>query len=436
MQKRRIVIMGAAGRDFHNFNLVYRERADCEVVAFTATQIPDIAGRAYPAELAGALYPKGIPILAEDDLPTIVAERGVNEIVFAYSDVSHEYVMHRASLANALGADFTLLGAEETMLDARKPVVAVCAVRTGSGKSQTTRSVAELLTSRGKRVVVVRHPMPYGDLRLQVCQRFAKYDDMSKHRCTIEEMEEYEQHIARGTVVYGGVDYAKILEEAEKEADVVLWDGGNNDTSFYTPDVLIVVADPHRVGNELTYYPGEQNLRMADVVLINKEDTARPEDVARLVKNITSVNPGAMIIHAQSPVTFENGVDLSGKRALVIEDGPTLTHGGMTFGAGAVAARAAGAMLVDARPHAVGRIRALFEQYPHVGQVLPAAGYNAEQIADLEKTVNAVDCDYVIIGTPIDLRRIIKINKPTVRVRYDLRVPGKPDLEDALARLL
>jgi predicted GTPase len=436
MPKRRIVIMGAAGRDFHNFNLVYRDRPDCEVVAFTAAQIPDIAGRAYPAELAGPLYPAGIPILAEDDLATIVTERGVDEVVFAYSDVSHEHVMHRASLANALGADFTLLGAEQTMLDSRRPVVAVCAVRTGSGKSQTTRSVAELLIARGKRVVVVRHPMPYGDLRVQACQRFAEYDDMVRHRCTIEEMEEYERHIAMGIVVYAGVDYGMILEEAEKEADVVLWDGGNNDGSFYTPDVLIVVADPHRVGHELTYYPGEQNLRMADVVLINKEDTARPEDVAKLVKNIESVNPRAMVIHAQSPVVFEDGVDLSGKRVLVIEDGPTLTHGGMTFGAGAVAARAAGARLVDARPQAVGRIKALFEQYPHVGQVLPAAGYSAAQIADLEATVNAVDCDFVVVGTPIDLRRVIKINKPSVRVRYDLRVPGRPGLEDALARIL
>jgi len=436
MPKRRIVIMGAAGRDFHNFNLVYRERPDCEVVAFTATQIPDIAGRAYPAELAGPLYPQGIPILAEADLPAIVAERGVDEVVFAYSDVSHEYVMHRASLANALGADFTLLGAEQTMLDSRRPVVAVCAVRTGSGKSQTTRAVVELLHARGKRVVVVRHPMPYGDLRVQACQRFAEYDDMVRHRCTIEEMEEYEHHIAAGSVVYAGVDYGMILEEAEKEADVILWDGGNNDGSFYTPDVLIVVADPHRVGHELTYYPGEQNLRMADVVLINKEDTARPEDVARLVENIQSVNPRAMVIHAQSPVVFEDGVDLSGKRVLVVEDGPTLTHGGMTFGAGAVAARAAGARLVDARPHAVGRIKALFEQYPHVGQVLPAAGYSAAQIADLEATVNAVDCDFVVIGTPIDLRRVISINKPSVRVRYDLRVPGRPGLEDALARIL
>jgi len=434
MPKRRIVIMGAAGRDFHNFNLVYRERADCEVVAFTATQIPDIAGRAYPAELAGPLYPDGIPILAEVDLPTIVAERCVDEIVFAYSDVSHEYVMHRASLTNALGADFTLLGAEQTMLDSRKPVVAVCAVRTGSGKSQTTRSVAELLTARGKRVVVVRHPMPYGDLRVQVCQRFAEYDDMVRHRCTIEEMEEYEPHIAMGSVVYAGVDYGKILEEAEKEADVILWDGGNNDASFYTPDVLIVVADPHRVGHELTYYPGEQNLRMADVVLINKEDTARREDIARLVENVRSVNPGAMIVHGESPVAFENGIDLRGKRVLVVEDGPTLTHGGMKRAA--VAAKAAGATPVEARPHAVGRIKALFEQYPHVGAVLPAAGYSAEQIADLEKTVNAVDCDVVVIGTPIDLRRVITINKPAVRVRYDLRVSGKPDLEDALARVL
>jgi len=436
MQRRRVVILGAAGRDFHNFNLVYRERADCEVVAFTATQIPDIAGRAYPTELAGPLYPQGIPILAEADLPAIVAKHGVNDVVFAYSDVSHEYVMHRASQANALGANFILLGASETMLKSTKPVVAVCAVRTGSGKSQTTRSVAEILRSRGKRIVVIRHPMPYGDLRLQVCQRFAEYDDMIRHKCTIEEMEEYELHIAMGSVVYAGVDYAEILRQAEAEADVILWDGGNNDASFYVPDVLIVVADPHRVGHELTYYPGEQNLRMADYVVINKEDTAAQDDVARLAANIASVNPGAKVIHAQSPVAFEDGVDLKGKRVLVIEDGPTVTHGGMSFGAGAVAARNAGATLVDARPHAVGRIRGLYKQYPHVGTVLPAAGYSADQIADLEETVNAVDCDYVVIGTPIDLRRIIKINKPAVRVRYDLKVLGRPSLEDALEGIL
>ncbi len=436
MQRRRVVIMGAAGRDFHNFNLVYRDREAFEVVAFTATQIPDIAGRVYPTELAGSLYPHGIPIHQENDLPKLMAENNIDDVVFAYSDVPHEYVMHKASLVNALGANFLLLGAEETMVKSKRPVVSICAVRTGCGKSQTTRSVAEILTARGKRVVVIRHPMPYGDLAEQIWQRFGEYDDMIKEKCTIEEMEEYEPHIARGNIVYAGVDYERILEEAEKEADVVLWDGGNNDTSFYVPDVLMVVADPHRVGHELSYYPGEQNLRSADAVIINKEDTATREDIESLVRNIESVNPSAAIVHAESPVTFDEDVDLRGKRVLVIEDGPTLTHGGMKIGAGTVAAEQAGAILVDAREHARGKIAEMFRTYPGVGTLLPAAGYSPEQVADLEATVNAVDCDHVIIGTPIDLRKIIDIERPSVRVRYDLKVVGGPSLEEILEDVL
>jgi predicted GTPase len=432
MQRRRVLIMGAAGRDFHNFNLVYRSREDREVVAFTATQIPNIAGRVYPTELAGPLYPHGIPIRPEGDLETLIDEREIDDVVFAYSDVTHEHVMHAASRVNAAGANFVLLGAEETMIRSKCPLIAICAVRTGAGKSQTTRRVAEILTERGKRLVVIRHPMPYGDLRKQVWQRFAQYDDMIREKCTIEEMEEYEPHIQRGNVVYAGVDYERILEEAEKEAEIILWDGGNNDAPFYASDLLIVVADPHRVGHELRYYPGEQNLRMADVVIINKEDTANPADVERLAANVASVNPRAAIIHANSPVRFDEQVDLRGKRVLVVEDGPTLTHGGMTIGAGTVAAEAAGAILVDAREHALGKIREMYEAYPGIGTLLPAVGYSPEQVADLQKTVNAVDCDYVVIGTPIDLRRVIDIARPSVRVRYDIEIPGRPNLLDVL----
>jgi predicted GTPase len=433
MEKRRVVIMGAAGRDFHNFNLVYRDNDAFEVVAFTATQIPDIAGRAYPAELAGPLYPEGIPILPEEDLERTIAEHNIDDVVFAYSDVPHQYVMNKCSLVNAVGPNFVLMGARDTMIKAKKPVVSVCAVRTGCGKSQTTRRVAEILLGRGRKVVAIRHPMPYGDLREQVWQRFGEYDDMIRQKCTIEEMEEYEPHIDMGVVVFAGVDYGRILEEAEKEADVILWDGGNNDASFYVPDILIVVTDPHRVGHELTYYPGEQNLRSADVVVINKEDSADASSVDQLVENIRSVNPDATIIHADSPVVFEEEVDLSGKRVLVVEDGPTLTHGGMKIGAGTVAALAAGAELVDPREHAVGKIAGTYEKYPDIGILLPAMGYSPEQVADLEATINAVDCDYVVIGTPIDLRKVVNIERPSVRVRYDLKVKGSPTLEDVLA---
>jgi len=432
MQKRRVVIMGAAGRDFHNFNLVYRDNDAYEVVAFTATQIPDIAGRAYPTELAGSLYPNGIPIVPEEQLEKLIVDEKIDDVVFAYSDVPHEYVMNKCSLVNAAGANFILMGANETMIKSSKPVVSICAVRTGCGKSQTTRRVAEILLEHGKKVVAIRHPMPYGDLREQVWQRFGEYKDMIKHKCTIEEMEEYEPHIDSGVVVFAGVDYGRILEEAEKEADVVLWDGGNNDASFYKPDLLIVVADPHRVGHELRYYPGEQNLRAADVVVINKEDSAEAADVERLVANIKSVNPSATILHADSPVVFEEDVDLSGKRVLVVEDGPTLTHGGMKLGAGTVAALAAGAVLVDPREHATGKMAETYEKYPDIGVLLPAMGYSPEQVADLEKTINEVDCDYVVIGTPIDLRKVVNIEKPSVRVRYDLKVLGSPNLEDVL----
>ena len=432
MQRRRVVIMGAAGRDFHNFNLVYRGHEEFEVVAFTATQIPDIAGRAYPTELAGPLYPQGIPIVPEEDLGKLMADSKIDDVVFAYSDVPHEYVMHKCSMVNAAGPHFVLMGAEDTMIKSKKPVVSVCAVRTGCGKSQTSRRVAEILIEHGKKVAAIRHPMPYGDLRDQIWQRFGEYDDMIKHKCTIEEMEEYEPHIDKGIVVFAGVDYGKILAEAEKEADVIMWDGGNNDASFYAPDLLIVVADPHRVGHELSYYPGEQNLRMADVVVINKEDSANQADIDQLVSNIESVNPAATIIHANSPTVFDEDVDLAGKRVLVIEDGPTLTHGGMTIGAGTVAATAAGAVLVDPREHAVGKMAETYKKYPGIGTLLPAMGYSPEQVVDLQTTVNAVDCDYVVIGTPIDLRKIIDIERPSVRVGYDLEVKGSPTLEDVL----
>jgi predicted GTPase len=433
MQRRRVVIMGAAGRDFHNFNLFYRDRDEYEVVAFTATQIPDIAGRAYPTELAGPLYPDGIPIVPEEDLMKLMGDSQIDDVVFAYSDVPHEYVMHKCSLVNAAGANFILMGARETMIKSKKPLVSICAVRTGCGKSQTTRRVADILIGMGKKVVAIRHPMPYGDLREQIWQRFGEYDDMIKHKCTIEEMEEYEPHIEKGIVVFAGVDYGRILEEAEKEADVVMWDGGNNDASFYVPDLLIVVADPHRVGHELSYYPGEQNLRAADVVVINKEDSADEADIVQLVKNIKSVNPTAKIVHANSPTVFDRDVDLKGKRVLVVEDGPTLTHGGMKIGAGTVAALAAGAVLVDPREHAVGKMADTYKKYPKIGTLLPAMGYSPEQVADLQTTVNAVDCDYVVIGTPIDLRRVIDIERPSVRVKYDLEVTSSPTLEDILA---
>ena len=429
--------MGAAGRDFHNFNTVYRDNPDYEVVAFTATQIPNIEGRTYPAELAGELYPNGIPIHDEADLTKLIMELQVDDVVFSYIDVPHEYVMHKASKVIKYGANFVLLGGEPTMIKSKKPVVAIGAVRTGCGKSQTTRRVAEVVSSAGEKVVVIRHPMPYGDLAKQKVQRFATLEDLKRHDCTIEEMEEYEPHIVRGSVVYAGVDYKAILDQAEKEADIILWDGGNNDLPFYKPDLFIVVADPHRVGHELSYFPGESNLRMADVVVINKMDSARPEDVSKLKENIGSVNPNATVIEANSPVTVENREIIAGKRCLIVEDGPTLTHGEMKFGAGTVAAEKFGASeIIDPRPWIEGTIAETFEKYPDIGHVLPAMGYGGQQMKDLEATINAVDCDVVVIGTPIDLRRIISIDKPSVRVTYDLEEIGSPDVTAVLKPFL
>jgi predicted GTPase len=429
--------MGAAGRDFHNFNCVYRDNEDFEVVAFTATQIPDIEGRLYPPELAGSLYPEGIPILAEEDLPQIIEENEVNQVVFSYSDVSHEYIGHVAAVVNASGADFVLLGAEATMLQSSVPVVAVCAVRTGCGKSQTTRRVAKILKEAGKKVVAIRHPMPYGDLVKQAVQRFETIEDLAKHECTIEEMEEYEPHIVSDIVVYAGVDYHKILEQAQEEADIILWDGGNNDTPFYKPDIFITVADPHRPGHELTYYPGETNLRMADVVVINKESTADYEGIETVRSNIREFNPAAVVVDAASPIFVEDPSVIDGKRVLVVEDGPTLTHGGMKYGAGVVAAdRFGAAELIDPRPFAVGSIEETFEKYPEIGILLPAMGYGTQQMKDLEATIKASDAEAVIIGTPIDLRRVIDLDKPSVRVRYELQEIGKPDLQDVIQDLL
>jgi predicted GTPase len=429
--------MGAAGRDFHNFNTVYRDNPDYEVVAFTATQIPNIEGRTYPAELAGELYPNGIPIHDEADLTKLIMEHQVDDVVFSYSDVPHEYVMHKASKVIKYGANFVLLGGEPTMIKSKKPVIAIGAVRTGCGKSQTTRRVAEVVSSAGKKVVAIRHPMPYGDLSKQKVQRFATLEDLKRHDCTIEEMEEYEPHIVRGSVVYAGVDYKAILDQAEKEADIILWDGGNNDLPFYKPDLFIVVADPHRVGHELSYFPGESNLRMADVVVINKMDSARPEDVSKLKENIAAVNPNATVIEANSPVTVENREIITGKRCLIVEDGPTLTHGEMKFGAGTVAAEKFDASeIIDPRPWIEGTIAETFEKYPDIGHVLPAMGYGGQQMKDLEATINAVDCDVVVIGTPIDLRRIISIDKPSVRVTYDLEEIGSPDVTAVLKPFL
>ncbi len=433
MNRTRVLIMGAAGRDFHNFNVIYRNDPQSKVVAFTATQIPNIEGRLYPPELSGELYPDGIPILDEVDLSRLISEFKVDDVVFAYSDVSHEYVMHKASKVLKCGSNFKLLGGEKTMIKSNKPVIAIGAVRTGSGKSQTTRRVAEVLTDAGTSVAVIRHPMPYGDLTKQKVQRFATIEDLKKHDCTIEEMEEYEPHIDRGSVVFAGIDYKAILDKAEKEADIILWDGGNNDMPFYKPDLFLVVVDPHRPGHELLFYPGESNLLMADVVVINKMDTAEPENIATVKANIASVNPGSTIIEAASPVTVEKPDVIKGKRCLVVEDGPTLTHGGMKFGAGIVAAEKFGATeVVDPRPWITGTIAETFESYPDIGKLLPAMGYGEQQIKDLEATINAADCDVVIIGTPIDLRRLLHIEKPSVRVTYNLKETGRPTVANVL----
>lgn len=433
MGKTRVVIMGAAGRDFHNFNTFFRDNDEYEVVAFTATQIPNIEGRCYPPDLAGRNYPNGIPILPEEELPSLIERDGVDQVVFAYSDVSHLDVMHKASIALSKGPDFRLMGPGTTMLESRVPVISVTAVRTGVGKSQTTRRVTDIMKKHGKKAVIVRHPMPYGDLIKQRVQRFATFEDLDRYDTTIEEREEYEPHIARGFVVYAGVDYGAILDEAEKEAEVILWDGGNNDLSFYRPDLQITLADPHRPGHETSFHPGEANLRMADVVILNKVDTARPEDVERVESTVKRVNPRATIIRAASPLTLEQGDMVRGKTALVVEDGPTLTHGGMTYGAGVIAARRHGAAeLVDPEPYAVGSIKDTLKKYPSLEPLLPAMGYGREQMRELEETINRTPADVVIIGTPIDLRRVINITKPALRVRYELEEIGRPNLEDVI----
>jgi predicted GTPase len=436
-KKDKVIIMGAAGRDFHNFNVYFRDNDSYDVVAFTATQIPGIEGRSYPAELAGQKYPKGISIYPEDDLSKLIREHDVDQVIFAYSDVSHEYVMHKASSVLASGADFRLMGPKSTMLRTDVPVISVCAVRTGSGKSQTSRQVAKTLKNKGLRVAVIRHPMPYGNLRKQVWQRFATYDDLNKYDCTIEEREEYEPHIDNGIIVYAGVDYEKILREAEKECDIIVWDGGNNDLPFYKPNLHIVVADPHRPGHELAFHPGETNLRMADIVIINKIDTADPQKVKQVRENIRLVNPQATVLDAASPVTADKPELIKGKRVLVIEDGPTLTHGNMAYGAGTILAKNSGASeIVDPKPYAVGSIREAYRKYTHLGALLPALGYSDKQVAELKETIDHVPCDVVVIGTPIDLRRVIAINKPTVRVKYELKVVGPVSLDQILDQFI
>ena len=435
MSPIKTLIMGAAGRDFHNFNVFYRDNKDYEVVAFTATQIPNIEGRKYPAELAGSLYPAGIPIYPESELVELIKAHKIDQVVFAYSDVQHEVVMHKASTVLAAGADFRLMGIGTTQIQSTKPVISVCAVRTGSGKSQTTRRVSQILRDMGYKVAAIRHPMPYGDLVKQKVQRFATYADLDKHECTIEEREEYEPHIDTGVVVYAGVDYEAILREAEKEVDIVLWDGGNNDFSFYKTDLNIVVADPHRAGHENTYHPGEVNVRLADVFVINKVDTADPEKVISVRNTLHQLNPKAVVIEGASPLFVDDPEAITGKRVLVVEDGPTLTHGEMAYGAGWVAARRFGAgEIVDPHPYAVGSIHDTYVKYPGTGAILPAMGYGDKMVKDLEETINKMDVDLVISATPIDLTRIIKVNKPMQRVGYELEEIGKPDLEDILKK--
>jgi predicted GTPase len=429
--------MGAAGRDFHNFNVYFRNRPEYDVVAFTATQIPGIEGRTYPTTLSGTMYPDGIPILPEADLPNIIKVKNIDLVVLAYSDISHEDVMHKASVVLACGADFRLMGPKSTMLKSTLPLISVCAVRTGAGKSTVSRSVSRSLKKLVGRVVVVRHPMPYGDLSKEVCERFASYEDMKKYDCTIEEREEYEPHIDIGNVVYAGVDYEQILREAEKEADVILWDGGNNDLPFYKPDLQIVVVDPLRPGHELQYYPGEANLRMADIVVINKVDSAKRVDLETVRKNVRSVKPEARIVEAASEIEVENESLIRGKRVVAVEDGPTVTHGGMKEGVGAIAARRFKAKrLVDPKPYAVGSIKKTYEKYPHLGKVLPAMGYGEKQIHELKETIQAIDFDSLVLGTPIDLRRVMEIPKPSVRVRYEIKETTKPKLEEILRTML
>ena len=429
----KVIIMGAAGRDFHNFNVYFRENERYEVVCFTATQIPDIDGRCYPMELSGPQYPEGIPIYSDENLTGLIKDNDVELVVFSYSDITHTEVMHKASIVTAAGADFMIAGAQYTMIESSKPVVSVCAVRTGCGKSQTSREVVRVLQSMGKKVVTVRHPMPYGDLNKQVVQRFAEYADFEKHQCTIEEREEYEPVIAMGSVIYAGVDYGLILTEAEQEADIIVWDGGNNDTPFYKPDLNIVVFDPHRAGHELTYHPGETNMRMCDVALINKVDSAPPEKTEQVRQNIRTHNPTATIIEADSLVTADNGDAIKGKRVLVVEDGPTLTHGEMEYGAGVIAARQYGAAeMVDPRPYLVGTLKETFEKYPNIGTLLPAMGYSDQQVKDLEATINATDCDVVISATPIDITGLLTVEKPLIRIKYEYKDNSSPTLEQVL----
>ncbi|OFX42409.1 MAG: GTPase [Bacteroidetes bacterium GWA2_30_7] len=440
MTKRNVIIIGAAGRDFHNFNTCYRNNESCNVVAFTAAQIPDIYDRKYPAELAGKLYPAGIPIYAEQELPRLIKELDVVDCVFAYSDVPYQRVMNMSALVNAAGANFILMGAKETMIKSTKPLIAVGAVRTGCGKSQTSRRVIEILMQQGLKVVAIRHPMPYGDLVAQKVQRFATVEDLAKHKCTIEEMEEYEPHVIRGNVIYAGVDYEAIVRAAENDpngCDVILWDGGNNDFPFYKPDLTITVVDPHRPGHELNYYPGEATLRLADVVVINKMDSASPEGIQTVRESIQKVNPNAMVVDAASPLSIDFPEMVKGKKCLVVEDGPTLTHGEMKIGAGTVAARKYGASeLVDPRAFAVGKLAETFRIYPNIGTLLPAMGYGEQQIKDLEKTIAATPCDVVVIATPIDLKRIVKIDKPSVKVGYDLQEIGHPSLEEPICEFI
>jgi predicted GTPase len=433
MAKEKIIIMGAAGRDFHNFNVAFRNNPQYEVVVFTATQIPGIDDKTYPAALSGDLYPNGIPIHPEEELVDLIVRHHIDRVIFAYSDVTHEAVMHKASAVLAAGADFWLMGPNSTMLKSTKPVISICATRTGCGKSQTTRKVMQILRAAGKQAVAIRHAMPYGNLAKQKAQRFATLEDLKKHDCTIEEMEEYEPYIAMGGVVYAGVDYEAILREAEQEAEIILWDGGNNDIPFYVSNLEIVVTDPHRAGHETRYHPGEVNLRRAQVVIINKMDTADPAEIDKLRHTITKTNPKATIVEAASPISVEGKGKIQDKRVLVIEDGPTLTHGEMPYGAGTIAARQHGAKeIIDPRPWAVGSIKETFEKYPKVGALLPAMGYGPEQVSDLEATINAVDCDLVIIGTPIDLNRVVNIQKPSVRVTYELQEIGAPNLQTIL----
>lgn len=438
MTKRNVIIIGAAGRDFHNFNTFFRDNSDYNVVAFTAAQIPDIDGRKYPAELAGAMYPKGIPIYAEQDLIKLIKEHCIDDCIFSYSDVSYTKVMHMSAIVNAAGSNFKLLGPGDTMIKSQKPTIAVVATRTGCGKSQTSRKVIEELMAKGLKVIAIRHPMPYGDLVAQKVQRFATVEDLKKHKCTIEEMEEYEPHVIRGNVIYAGVDYEAIVRAAEEDpdgCDVILWDGGNNDFSFYKPDLTITVADPHRAGAELNYYPGEVNLRLADVVVINKMDSAAPEGIQIVRENIAKANPNAIVVDGASPISVDKPELIRGKRVLIVEDGPTLTHGEMKIGAGTIAARKFGAAEeIDARPYLVGKLKETYEIYPNIGNILPAMGYSEQQLKDLETTINSSDCDSVIIGTPIDLNRIINIKKPNTRVYYDLEEIGFPKLSHIISQ--